>query len=108
MGQATRVKVICKREKKHTWENQDGNREIFTVIETVSAGRVVLPPTIIYKGVAHYAGWTTLVKQGDKAYFAVSDKGWTSRELGLDYLIQSFEPNSAKTWDSLFILLVIC
>lgn len=96
MGQTTRVKVICKREKKHTRKNQDGNREMITVIATVSAGGVVLPPVVIYKGVAHYEGWTALVKEGDKAYFAVSDKGWTSRELGLDYLVQNFEPNTVK------------
>lgn len=41
MGQATHVKVICQREKKHTRKNQDGNREIITVIETVSVGCVV-------------------------------------------------------------------
>ena len=95
MGQSTRVKVICKRGKKHTRKTQDGKREMITVIETVSAGGALLPPAIIYKGQAHYAGWTALVKAGDKAFFAVSNKGWTSRCLGMDYLTQNFEPNSA-------------
>ena len=96
MGLTTKVKVICKREKKTTQKNQIGKREIITVIETVSAGGSVLPPMIIYKGQAHYKGWTALVKAGDRAFFAISDKGWTSRSIGLDYLTENFEPNTSE------------
>jgi hypothetical protein len=97
MGPAIWVKVICKREKKHTRKIKDGKpeREMITVIEMVSASGYFLPPMNIYKGKPHYKGWISLVKVGDKAFFAVSDKGWTSRCLGLDYLTKSFEPNSA-------------
>jgi hypothetical protein len=95
MGLATKVKVICKREKKNTCKTQIGKREMITVIETVSAGGRVLPPMIIYKGQGHYKGWTALVKAGDKAFFAVSDKGWTSRTISLDYLTNNFEPHTS-------------
>ena len=94
MGRSTRVKVICKLGRKNTRKTQDGKREIITVIETVSAAGVVLPPMIIYKGQAHYKGWSALVKAGDKAFFAISDKGWTSRSIGLEYLVKNFEPNT--------------
>ena len=96
MGLTTKVKVICKREKKNTRKNQIGKREMITVIETVSAGGSVLPPMIIYKGQAHSKGWTALVKAGDRAFFAISDKGWTSRSIGLDYLTENFEPNTSE------------
>lgn len=96
MGLASRVKVICRRDKRHTRRKQDGKREMITVIETVSAAGAVLPPTIIYKGKAHYKGWTALVEEGDEAFFAVSDKGWTSRSIGLDYLTENFEPHTSK------------
>jgi len=66
---ATRVKVICKREKKNRRKTQLGKREMITVLETVSAGGLVLPPMIIYKGQAHYKGWTALVEEGDEAFF---------------------------------------
>ena len=89
------MKVICKRAKKNTRKIQDGKREIITVIETVSAAGVLLPPMIVYKGQAHYRGWTALVKAGEKAFFAISDKGWTSRSIGLEYLTRNFEPNTA-------------
>lgn len=95
MGRSSGVKVICKRAKKNTWKIQDGEREIITVIETVSAAGVLLPPMIVYKGQAHYRGWTALVKAGEKAFFAISDKGWTSRSIGLEYLTRNFEPNTA-------------
>ena len=69
---------------------------MITVIETISAAGVVLPPMIIYKGKAQYKGWTALVEEGDEAFFAISDKGWTSRSIGLDYLMENFEPHTAK------------
>jgi len=50
MGLATRVKVICKQEKKNTHKTKLGKHEMITVIETVSAGGCVLPQMIIYKG----------------------------------------------------------
>jgi len=96
MGMTTKVKVICKREKKNTPKRQIGKREIIPLIETISAGGSVLSPMIIYKGQAHYKGWTALVKAGDKTFFAISDKGWTSRSIALDYLTENFEPNTSK------------
>jgi len=69
---------------------------MITVIETISAGGSVLPPMIIYKGQAHYKGWTALVKAGNKAFFTISDKRWTYRSIGLDYLTENFEPNTSE------------
>ena len=96
MGLASQVKVICWRDKRHTRRKQDSKREMITVIETISAAGAVLPPTIIYKGKAHYKGWKALVEVGDEAFFAVSDKGWTSCSIGLDYLTGSFDPHTSK------------
>ena len=96
MGLTMKVKVICKREKKNTRKNQIGKREMITLIETISAEGNVLPPIIIYKGQAHYQGRTALVKAGDTAFFAISDKGWTSRSIGLDYLTENFEPHTSE------------
>ena len=97
MGRSSWVKVVCRRAKKNTRKTQDGNREIITVIETVSAARVLLPPMIIYKGQAHYKGWTALVKAGDMAFFAISEKGWTSRSIGVEYMTRNFEPNTVTS-----------
>ena len=60
------------------------------------AGGSVLPSMIIYKGQAHYKIWTALVKAGDRTFFAISNKGWTSRSIGLDSLTENFEPNTSE------------
>ena len=77
-------------------KTQEGKGEIITIIETISAAGVLLPPMIIYKGQGHYKGWTALVQAGDKAFFAISNKGWTSQSIGVDYLPRNFEPNMAQ------------
>ena len=95
MGRSSQVKVICKHAKKNMQKTQDGKWEIITVIETVSAASILLHPMIIYKGQAHYRGWTALVEAGTKAFFAILDKGWTSRSIVVEYLTWNFEPNMA-------------
>ena len=95
MGKSSTIKVICRKGKKRNVKIQDGQRELITVIETVSATGVLLPPTIIYKGTAQYKGWHALVKAGDKSYFSYSETGWSNREIGLGYLTNNFEPHSA-------------
>ena len=52
LGIALKVKVICRRGRKNPRYSQDGNREIVTVIECVSAAGEVLTPMYIYKGSA--------------------------------------------------------
>lgn len=96
MGRSGRVKIICRRGKKRNFKTQDGQRELITVLETVSAGGFVIPPTIVYKGEAQYAGWHALVKKGDNTYFSRSPTGWSNSKIGLDYLEKNFEPNTAE------------
>jgi hypothetical protein len=91
MGLAARARVICRSSTKHVNVTQDGNRESVTVIETVSADGTVLPPFVIFKGKSHSIGWYRFVKKEDNTVFAVSDKGWTDQELGLEYLVKTFD-----------------
>ena len=76
LGIALKVKVICQRNRRNPCYTQDGNREIVTVIECVSAAGKVLPPMYIYKGSAHLMGWHAGVKREEAATFAWSPKGW--------------------------------
>lgn len=69
MGQSVHVKVICQHGKKHNFKIQEGQHELITVIETVSAAGIDTPPTIVYKGEAQYQRWHVFVKTGDKTYF---------------------------------------
>ena len=56
LGQALKVKVICRRGRKNPRYTQDGNREMVTVIECISADGRVIPPMYIYKGGKHLLG----------------------------------------------------
>lgn len=69
--------------------------EFVTVLEGVSAAGKLLLPFIIDKGKSHIMDWHSYVTEETVAYFAFSDKGWTDNELGLEYLIKVFEPETA-------------
>lgn len=95
MGRAYKARVICHRNRRNPKLVQDGDRHFITVIEGVSAAGVVLPPLVIDKAKAHYAGWHAYVSEEEPAHFAYSDKGWTDNELGVLYLKKIFEPYTA-------------
>ena len=40
----------------------------------------------VIKGTAHYKGWYTEVTKEMNAYFAYSPKGYTTNEIGLQWL----------------------
>ena len=46
----------------------------------------MLPPMVVFKGTAHYKGWYTKVTEEKHAYFAYSPKGYTTDEIGLEWL----------------------
>lgn len=91
LGQALKVKVICRKGRKNPLYTQDGNREMVTVIEAISGDGRVLPPMYVYKGAKHLMGWHAAVKAEDLATFAWSPKGWTDSFLGLEWLEKNFE-----------------
>lgn len=97
MGQAAKVKVICKAGRKNPRLTHSGNRTWVTVIEAISAVGVVIPPMIINQGTAHYKGWYAGVKTQDVATFAYSPKGWTDSKLGMDWLINNFDHYTSTT-----------
>ena len=86
MGLAARSKVICSYRYGSFPVSDDGNRELLTCIETVSAAGHVLPSCIIYKGTAHYMGWHTFTGSAtgtEDFQFSYSPRGWTNRVLSL-------------------------
>jgi hypothetical protein len=70
LGQALKVKVICCKEHKNSLYSQDGNCEMVTVIECVSADGRVIPPMQMYKGTMHLTGWHAGVTSQQEATFA--------------------------------------
>ena len=91
LGIALEMKVICQRNRRNPRYTQDGYCEIITVIECVSTAGKVLLPMYIYNGSAHLMGWHAGVKREVAATSGWSQKGWTSRALGLGWLERNFE-----------------
>ena len=71
---------------------QPGNREWATAIEAISASGWALPPCIIFKGKVFIEGWFHSLP-GDWL-FEVSPNGWTSDEIGLQWLQKIFIPST--------------
>jgi hypothetical protein len=86
MGIASTYRVVTASERRNKPKTiQPGNREWATVIEGVNAAGWAIPPFIIIKGRAHLSSW---YKEPLPAGWvvAVSENGWTTNELGFEWL----------------------
>lgn len=95
-GVASKCKVICKRGPKNPRLKHDRNREWVTIIESIFAAGIVLPPMVINQGAGHYKGWCAEVECIDTATFSYSPMGWADIFLGMEWLIQNFEKYTAE------------
>ena len=69
----------------------EGSREFCSVLETVSATGVAIPPFIVLQGKTHrQSNYAYEVKA--EATFAVSESGYMDDDLGLQYLKMHFDP----------------
>lgn len=46
----------------------------------------MLPPMVVFRGAAHCKDWYTEVTDEGRACFTCSPKGYTTRNIGLDWL----------------------
>ena len=88
--------VICRSSRRNPHLIQDGNRSWVTVVESISAAGVPLPPFVIYPAAGHYLGHHEDIEyeESDDVTFGLSQSGYTDRELSIDWLIQHFEPRT--------------
>ena len=92
LGIAKSAMVITRRGRRNPKITMDGNRELVTVLEAVSAGCVVLPPCIVWKGKCHVEGRYSKDREKIGTLYATSPNGWTDNELGLEWMKVHFEP----------------
>lgn len=90
MGVIATSKVITSAEAERTNAIQPGNREWVTVIESINSTGWVLPPMIIFKAQLHQKSWYDNLPLHWR--IAVSDNGWTTDALGLEWLKKQFVP----------------
>jgi hypothetical protein len=106
MGVATTCKVVTASERRYAPKLvQPGDREWATVIQGVNAQGWAIPPLIILKGQYHLCSWYDESLPRDWV-IAVSENGWTTNEIGLQW-IQHFEEHTNQRTTGAWRLLIL-
>ena len=98
MGMLSGAKVITssdQRGKPRT--KQPGNREWVTVIQGICTTGWVIPSYIIVKGRYHLLPWYTNGEFPKDWRIHTSDNGWTTNEIGLDWIKHFNESTKSRT-----------
>jgi hypothetical protein len=100
IGLALKLKRIMSRssyeEGKLKGARQDGSREFITLLAAICADLTPLPAALIYRGKSLdlMDTWLDDLNEEDIAYFATSEKGWSSDAYGLDWLNKVFDKHT--------------
>ena len=85
---------------------QPGNREWATVIQGVNALGWAIPPFIILATKYHLASWYTETNLPDDWHIAITDNGWTTNKVGLEW-IKHFDYHIAPRAKGKYRLLIL-
>ncbi len=108
MGIASTSRVVTTTDRRgKPPQLQPGDREWVTAIETINAGGWYLPPMVIFKARVHLSTWYEDTGAPSNWVIGLSDNGWTNNELGLQWLLQVFEPNTASKTVGKYRLLIL-
>lgn len=90
MGVTSTAKVVCGTETResHAKALQPGNREWVTAIICINATGWTLPPQIIFAAANHQSLWYHDLP--DDYVISVSKNGWTTDELGYEWLQKKY------------------
>jgi hypothetical protein len=107
MGVISTSKVVTRSERKgRPRTKQPDNREWVTIIHTIKACGWVLPPFVIFKAKLHQASWYCTPGLPGDWKIAVSDNGWTTNEIGLEW-IKHFDKHTSSRTKGKYRLLVL-
>ncbi|EMD66028.1 hypothetical protein COCSADRAFT_86794 [Bipolaris sorokiniana ND90Pr] len=105
MGVAATSKVVTSADRVgRAVVVQPGNREWVTVIECVNASGWSLPPFVILSGKVHQSSWYRDLPQDWTV--AVSDNGWTTDQLGVEWM-KHFNQHTAARTAGVYRLLIL-
>jgi hypothetical protein len=91
IGQEVAGRVLIHLDKPARGRAVLSKQEWVTDIECINAAGESLPPLLIFKGEHVNSGWLN-ERTPDNWFLATSKNGWTSNDLGLDWLRRVFEP----------------
>jgi hypothetical protein len=90
--------------------SQDGNRENITLMATICADGSRIPPALIYQsdaGLIQDTWLNNFDKNGEAAYFTVTQKGWTNENAGLYWLEHVFDRHTKAKADNYRRLFIV-
>ena len=90
MGRNTTHTMAIVRAGGRSTAMTEGSREFCSILETVSAAGVAIPPFIVWQGKTHRQSYYSEVSV--EATFAVSESGYMDDDLGLQYMKMYFDP----------------
>lgn len=85
---------------------QPGNREWVTAIQGVNSQGWAIPPYLIFKGRWHLASWYEKEQFPSDWRIAVSENGWTTNEVTLDWL-KHFDKYTRSKISGVYRLLIL-
>ena len=86
---------------------QPGNREWVTTIECINSSGWSIPTCIIFKGKVHIEGWYEECSIPGDWNIKVSANGWTTDEIGLEWLQKIFIPATSQRTIGSYRLLIL-
>jgi hypothetical protein len=107
LGLTATAKVVTRTSYGRRSLLQPGNREWVTTIEAISASGYALPPCVIFKGKVFMKAWFGDTDLPATWLFAVSEKGWTTDSISLEWLQKVFIPSSIGRTKGVYRLLVL-
>jgi hypothetical protein len=107
MGQISSGKVVTDAGKPgRAKQVQPGNREWVTVIQGINATGWPIPPYIIFKARQHQSNWYKDDNLPQDWTIAISENGWTTNQLGFDWLKHFDEHTKERTTGAHRLLII--
>ena len=106
LGITNRAKVIARTGRHPPRATYDCTCKLITVIECCGARLKMLVPIVVFKGSAHYHGWHSEVTKCAPGYFTYSPKGYSTSEIGLEWL-RKFNAETTPTHSTEYRLLLL-
>ena len=91
LGTANHAKVIACAGRHPPRAIHDGTHGLITVIECCGARLKMLVPMVVFKSSAYCRGWYPVVTKDTPGHFAYSPKGYSTSEIGLEWLRNSMQ-----------------
>jgi len=103
IGVVQRSYVVVNKDLKTRYQAQPGRQEWASVVECVCANGKSIKPFIILKGEKVMSSWIPKSALDLEWHFGASQKGWTSNELGFNWLVRVFDPTTRQNRTRLLI-----